>query len=198
MKPTLEEEELIPRSILFADDLFENAKEREAYNMIRSLLLEINSKLLASHYKEVDIYIPALDYNCPAALALKQEKIKYNIEIMKNDFSYGKFMKRLWQKNKGFILLEHDIVPWPEALTNLMYCNHPWCHYKYGIDGSTLGCIKFSDYIVQNTQDLPLTEEWKNKHWSILVDYVVFPLREKYGLPHAHYPALAHVKEYAG
>lgn len=61
-------------------------------------------------------------------------------------YSYDRLFRQLWGAGEPFILVEHDIVPWPGALAQLWSCPEPWCGYAYHVHGelrSYLGCTKF-------------------------------------------------------
>lgn len=66
---------------------------------------------------------------------------------MERDFSYDLLFRKLWEAGRPFILVEHDILPWPGALVELWNCPQPWCGFQYYVFGelrSYLGCTKFN------------------------------------------------------
>ena len=61
---------------------------------------------------------------------------------------YGDSLARLWEKGESFINLEHDVAPWPGALTQMWECDHLWCALPLIVHGcvneTNLGCVKFT------------------------------------------------------
>lgn len=193
-----EEEKQDPlRKILFYDSLTDSS---QAYSLMRGLALNLNDRILAAQREKLEILIPGLSENCPAVKALREEGIDFRfIDVSDDDFAYGRLMTDLWDKKEGFIILEHDVVPWPGALTELMFCDHPYCAYRYSYTPhnqiSALGCMKFSQWVVNKFPDLPQNKNWSETRWSELDYEIVHPLRELVGFNiHHHEPPLAHVK----
>jgi len=123
------------------------------------------------------------------------------VEVVMTDYHhYGRLLTELWQSRQGFILVEHDVVPWPGAITDLRSCSHELCLFEYpnGIihdeprSGWTasLGCVKFSDSLVRR---VPCDGEWQNRGWDEL-DGAVFATLQGEVEAHVHHPAVAHVK----
>lgn len=71
---------------------------------------------------------------------------------------YGDSLKRLWDKGEGFINLEHDVVPWPGALTEMWECRRGWCALPLIVHGcenqTNFGCVKFSGDFLKATKDI--------------------------------------------
>ena len=80
--------------------------------------------------------------------------------------SYWKLLKRQWEAREPFILVEHDILPWPTALAQLEACYDPWCALPYMIGGRfswAFGCIKFGQGIFDK---LPtILDELPYRNW---------------------------------
>lgn len=149
------------------------------------------------------IYIPALQEDCPAHLALKQEGVEHEIECVPryDPYYYSILLARLWRRGIGFVILEHDVVPWPGALNELAYCPNEWCTFpfpKFGemLEGG-LGCVKFSDSLV--TRFPKLYENWFNTHWKLVDGRMLSSIA---GVLHGpqpciHNPPVAHVRSNA-
>lgn len=43
----------------------------------------------------MEVYIPALERDCPAALALDREGVDYRLFLIENDLSYSSLLKTL-------------------------------------------------------------------------------------------------------
>jgi hypothetical protein len=48
-----------------------------------------------------------------------------------DDWAYNDYLIEVWAKGKDFINFEHDIVPWPGAIQELLACPYPWCFFGY-------------------------------------------------------------------
>lgn len=105
---------------------------------------------------------------------------------------YARLFTELWQRGEGFVLVEHDVVPWPGAITDLKSCPRELCTFEYPSGGAwcrSLGCVKFSDSLVQR---IPFDVEWQNRAWDEL-DGAVFATLQEVEV-HVHTPPVAHVK----
>jgi len=136
----------------------------------------------------------------PPALALTMEGLEVTEVVMNDYHHYGRLVTELWQAGEGFILIEHDIVPWPGALDELEACERECCAFEYPSGPIvaeprsgwcvSLGCIKFSDSLVQR---VPYGHEWQNRGWDEL-DGAVFATLQGEVDVHIHQPPVAHVK----
>lgn len=69
---------------------------------------------------------------------------------MRGEFDYARMLRRYWQDGEAFILIEHDVVPPPDAIDVMTSCDHEWCGYNDPGPGGpvgqnvalTLGCTK--------------------------------------------------------
>lgn len=51
------------------------------------------------------------------------------------EYAYDRLIRRLWSEGQPFVLVEHDILPWPGAVQQLWECDRPWCAFQYLIFG---------------------------------------------------------------
>jgi hypothetical protein len=116
-------------------------------------------------------------------------------------YSYDMLFRELWAIGAPFILVEHDIIPWPGSLAQLWTCPEPWCGFTYPLYGeyrNYLGCTKFEparlgecplpegtlvsfegmDRIIEKTLLMRAREDWKS------------PPKFKH---HLHTPPVAHL-----
>jgi hypothetical protein len=139
--------------------------------------------------------VPALLEDCPAVLALRAEGLRPEVVIMADDLAYGRLLAALWTTGEGFILVEHDIVPWPGALARLATCSASFCAYRYPLGGSTgceLGCVRFGTDLLRSHPDLPIA--WSGVTWQYLDTRLFKALRAcGHDTPHVHEPAVAHL-----
>lgn len=144
------------------------------------------------------IVIPAISEDCPAALALRKEGVFFELVLMHDDISYSKFLCDLWKAKESFVLIEHDIVPWPGAIRQLIGCPKLWCSYQYPLAPyklrPALGCMKVKDTVINHYPSLHLEHSWSGRHWSQMDGPVCSALENSVGKTHIHNPPLAHVK----
>jgi hypothetical protein len=146
----------------------------------------------------MEVYVPAIKADCPAAQALSVEGVDFHLAILWDDLAYGTLLSYLWQVGESFAVLEHDVVPFPGAMEGLENCEEDWCVHKYPPAPKTLyysmGCMKVSDKLIEKTRDLPQRFDWESTAWNQL-DGKVYPgIMEVVKQPHIHEPPLAHVK----
>lgn len=113
--------------------------------------------------------------------------------ILDSAFGYGQLLDELWAGRQRFVLLEHDVVPWPGAVDRLMRCPRLWCVHEYPFAANkqrwALGAVKVSGVLLEGSPG------FSGVLWNQLDAAVV---RELYtacpGGPHVHGPPFAHVK----
>ncbi len=106
-------------------------------------------------------------------------------------YSYDFLFRSLWAEGEPFILVEHDIVPWPGALAELWNCPEPWCGFPYFIFGelrSQLGCTKFDP---ANLGECPLTGD--PIEWQVIDKAIEKRLVMRGQNGHMHSPAVTHL-----
>ena len=111
-------------------------------------------------------------------------------------YDYYRLLCELWERGKSFIMVEHDILPWPGALAELWGCG-TWCCMPYNLGGSNLiaahGCTKFGADVLEVTRERVLAIEGDERHWTRL-DTVVNEILEAVGLiRHVHDTPVLHL-----
>lgn len=112
---------------------------------------------------------------------------------------YGRYIAMLWDKAEPFILVEHDVVPWPGAVESLQACPEPWCVFAYEAgtefngDGIPLGCVKF-DPVTLGPCPLEPLPGGEYPHWGSLDGQISSTFLTRNIYPHQHTPAVAHIK----
>jgi len=112
-------------------------------------------------------------------------------ETLDADFAYDRLIRNLWRQGDPFVLVEHDILPWPGAILQLWECEHPWCGFEYMVKGelrSYLGCVKFDP---SRLGPCPLPTE--PLVWTSLDLEIIRTLSERGHPGHLHRPAVAHL-----
>jgi len=151
------------------------------------------------HYEDAQpkIVVPYVETNGTSSvldavkLNLATQGLKPKLVKLERTFSYDQLFRSLWKDNKPFILVEHDIVPWPGALRELWKCQEPWCGFPYYIYGelrSYLGCTKFSPAVLG---ECPLPDDLEDWH---TMDKTIEKRLMTRGQPgHLHSPAVTHL-----
>ena len=108
-----------------------------------------------------------------------------------SDYAYDHLFRRLWAEGKPFIIVEHDILPWPGAVQQIWACDRPWCGFEYFIFGELrvqLGCVKFDP---SRLGPCPLPDTltaWHHLDWEVITN---LSGRDETG--HLHEPAVTHL-----
>lgn len=146
------------------------------------------------------IVVAATDPDCPAALALHQEGIDAEIHVCAGAYGFGALVAGLWESGTGFVLVEHDVAPWPGAVDLLRCCPEDWCVHRYPmhVDGtrwwnSTLGCCKFSARLTRENRGM--ADRWRTVEWQYLDGLVVDVKQLRPSGWHEHQPPVAHVRQ---
>lgn len=122
---------------------------------------------------------------------------------------YFNLLNSYWDKKQGFILVEHDIIPWPGALNTFLNCPEPWCGFQYlypppkGYKILANGCTKFSKTLIDAVPDLfDIIEKDAGlffdpievpKGWTTLDGRMNAILRSFDFEPHVHMPPVVHL-----
>lgn len=148
------------------------------------------------------VLVAATAYECPAHLALAAEGVDHVVALVDDELTYAQLLEREWSKGGGFVLVEHDIAPWPGAIDALLACPRDWCAHRYPKGGRlvrALGCVKFSEGLVRNYPTLP--DAWRGASWEALEGRILMAVgdalrtRDDGAKPVCdHLPPVAHVK----
>lgn len=117
------------------------------------------------------------------------------------DTSYGQLLRKLWNRQETFIVVEQDIAPRPGDLEKLVACEHGWCGFVHAIGTiytACLGCTKFSTEFIQEHPDL-LERVWRIDYdgmrpgvWQRLDVRMDSLLNPEGVYIHEHWPPVAH------
>jgi hypothetical protein len=92
--------------------------------------------------------------------------IRPRLVKLERDISYDILFRKLWEEGEPFIIVEHDIVPYPGALERMWESSAPWCGFGYLVFGkirSYLGCTKF---VPKELGSCPLPDEYQS--WQVM------------------------------
>jgi hypothetical protein len=142
------------------------------------------------------VIIPTPRAHSIAARTLRTEGVPYAEALCDDHLDYSVLLSDLWHAVEAFILVEHDIAPWPGALRELSECEEDACAFQYvnggfpGGYGFSLGCIKFTpEYIAAH----PIGESLLGTRWQDL-DTRLWMIVDAQAV-HLHSPGVAHARE---
>lgn len=129
------------------------------------------------------------------ARVLTSYGIKPDYRIIAHDEdAYRRVLLNIWQTHETVIIVEHDIIPWPGAIEELLACSCQWGTYSYKTNGGTgvahmLGCAKLTPGLMDAVPTV-----WDDPApWWELDQRLFFAAREKGIEPHLHRPAVTHL-----
>jgi hypothetical protein len=147
----------------------------------------------------MEVVVAAAGPDCPAHLALLAEGIEHRNHLCEGKFGYADLLAELWEAGTGFVLVEHDVVPWPGAVGKLIACPEAWCVHGYpmNVDGirwtnRTLGCVKFSAKLTRATPEI--AGRMRGIEWGYLDRMVVWVGEHHRQGFHEHTPQVAHCR----
>jgi hypothetical protein len=147
--------------------------------------------------REPRVVVPYTESMHPLVTQLLQRYgIKADYQRVDGDDGYRLLMQQLWKDGQTVIVIEHDIIPWPGAIEELLLCQCHWGTYSYHINGGVgvshmLGCAKLTAEVMEALPNV--WSEWT--HWS-MVDRKLFFAAQGIGLePHLHRPAVIHLRD---
>ena len=123
--------------------------------------------------------------------SLEMQGLAPRYERLDGDYAYDRLFRRLWAEGEPFVLVEHDILPWPGAVQRLWTCDRPWCAFEYFMLGElrvALGCTKFDP---SRLGPCPLPDtvwHWRKMDWQI-----IDALTDRSQCAHLHEPAVTHL-----
>lgn len=124
------------------------------------------------------------------------EAVRCNLQMQQVDYrewwceaspqDYPRMLAYAWSDGEPFIVVEHDVLPWPGALDELQECTSPWCAFPYiqGVKLSAfLGCTKI-------TPDGPYPS---HDSWMVSDQAVNVAMQAQGWTLHLHWPPVVHL-----
>lgn len=117
------------------------------------------------------------------------------VDVSRDERDYHQYLATAWSHGETFINFEHDIVPWPGAVQELLDCDRPWCFYGYqdmlpnlAENGAAMfGLVRFRDKLIR---ELPGVWSCPPLHWR-QCDIHFFDYATHHGFePHQHLPSV--------
>lgn len=121
------------------------------------------------------------------------------VDVGGSDEAYFNLVHQLWKEAETFILVEHDIVPWPGAIKMIYDCEMPLCAcpapigmFNGNYSGMGVGIVKLGKALMQDRpehlDDPALTKLWHK------VDGETWGRLTESGIPvHWHNPPVIHL-----
>lgn len=116
---------------------------------------------------------------------------------MEDDNSYWRLMVDIWERGEPVTIIEHDIMPWPNAIAELESCPYPWCSNSYKMRGGygihhAFGCTKFTTDFMRSLPNIWSAVD--TTMWNTL-DAQLCEIAKTQGItPHPHRPPVIHLK----
>ena len=147
----------------------------------------------------MNIVCPHRGYNVGVRQVLeKLYHLHVDYKYMEHVDSYWGLMRGLWEEGETFIVIEHDVLPWPGAIQELQNCSEDWCSFTYEMKNGygiyhAFGCTKFGKGLIEALPDAWMQIEDHN--WNRL-DSQFCKLALMAGLvPHPHRPPVIHFRD---
>jgi hypothetical protein len=200
--PLKREPEYIAQASLRIEEEYRFTDLREAPNALVELREKVKNRLRGDrrHYAMPDDVRVVSPFT--KVLPVQRETLeRYGLQVeyipMGADTDYWELLCRLWSDGRTFVVIEHDILPWPTAIEELASCEHQWCTFQYHIGEAyaplyMLGCCKFGDVIMK-----ALPNAWRdvsNRYWRGLDAQFCLEAMLKGYIPHLHQPPVIHLK----
>jgi hypothetical protein len=124
-------------------------------------------------------------------------------DVAVSDGAYTELLASLWAAREAFAIVEHDVIPHPEALAELEACPEPFCAFEYPYQGrmhAGLGCARFAASLLAAVPDAveqtlaESTEAHPAGHWCQLDDRLSRVLTRHGYAKHVHSPAVGHLR----
>lgn len=153
------------------------------------------------------VVVPHIGAGSPHAglvrLVLEADGIPVELVEVDPHNGYVALLIELWRQGETFVLVEHDVIPWPGAIAQLLHCDREWCAFPYRHRGGpalSLGCTKFAGSLTRRLARVALDFERDPMHpWGHgryeAVDGALFKHLQRWGetAPHEHGPMVAHL-----
>ena len=74
------------------------------------------------------------------------------VDVSRSEEAYWELLNELWEAQRSFIVVEHDVVVLPNTITQLVLCPESWCSFPveyFNGPYAGLGCAKFSETFIR-------------------------------------------------
>lgn len=119
-------------------------------------------------------------------VALEQDDYKADLRLVEGNEGYYNLLSEYFSNGNPFVVVEHDIIPWPGAIKQISDCSEPWCTFSYRCAAGWLtwglGCVKFEPRRLPNLMDFGC------KMWNTLDRSILMAGKRNQISPHVHGP----------
>jgi hypothetical protein len=141
------------------------------------------------------VIVPYTEIHPLVKEVLDKEGVEYVRMIDKE--SYWRLLCDLWALGEDVVIVEHDIIPWPGAIDELLKCPAGWCTYTYEMKEGfgvhhAFGCAKLGATLMSELPDV-----WKNvgtTYWRTLDSQLCDYAQRHAIIPHPHRPPVTHLR----
>lgn len=151
-------------------------------------------------------------YNSQVVMFLQNEPI--NLEYVRTDggpYVFSEFLRYMWKQAEPFVLIEHDVLPYPGAIQEIWDCPEEFCGKPYRIatfEAACFGCTYFGSELMTQYPDAMEEAARRDPVWSCLDHRLADVLAESgrkgdqnpgdgsWGWPHQHGPSVQHLRLY--
>lgn len=140
------------------------------------------------------VIVPYIEIHPLVKLVLDKEGAEYI--KMQDKESYWKLLCDIWARGEDVVIVEHDIIPWPGAIDELLGCPAEWCTFTYEMKQGfgvhhAFGCAKLGSGLMSE-----LPSVWQDVHttyWRTLDSQLCEYAQRNRIIPHPHRPAVTHL-----
>lgn len=144
------------------------------------------------------IVVPFTDLAPETKAALECDRLRPRyVDVSDDDWAYWRLLDGLWRDGATFVIVEHDIVPWPGAVRAMLDCQSDWCAYPYlmgSIEGTAFGCTKFGAGVIARQPTAVSRILPQHRGWNALDSMVTATLRRNGEPEHIHQPPVRHLR----
>jgi len=142
------------------------------------------------------------EYHELVARVLRADGLEPEPVRLDDNLAYGRLLVELWEAHETFVVIEHDIIPWPWAVDSMLRCANHWCRYPYRQHGgyaAGFGCMKIEGSLADQYPRLVAevaardAHPWPAGDWRIIDVVIDMELRRRGVEPHEHLPGVAHL-----
>jgi hypothetical protein len=145
------------------------------------------------------VICPFTKLNPATEMVLRREYKAEFVDVSSDDLAYWRLLQRLWAEGESFVIVEHDICPWPGALSKLYHCPRELCYLEapmFTYDGGEFmyanNVRKYAASLIARFPDA--VENITDRHWRHCAEGGLYNRLEKLISPHQHEPAVQHLK----
>lgn len=125
------------------------------------------------------------------------------VDVSCSEWAYNDYLIEVWAEGEDFINFEHDIVPWPGAIQELLDCPKPWCFFGYqdqvkdlvANSAAMFGLVRFRSLIIKalpqvwTERKAQGTQQWPVGWRGMDIHFFHYAMARQW-YPHQHHPSI--------